>query len=114
MSPKYVPIGKSENLMTFIFADVTLASGMCVVTALVGLVGTMLNSRPILAIYNLLLWPSLVAIMVVGYTSYRKQALNLDRKLNQAWSQFFDDAARLRLQNSVSAYFANWRCPFFR
>lgn len=75
---------------------------MCLVTALVGLVGTMLNSRPILAIYNLLLWPTLAAILVVGYTSYRKQALNLDRKLNQAWSQFFDDAARLRLQNSVS------------
>lgn len=75
---------------------------MCLVTALVGLVGTMLNSRPILAIYCLLLWPSLAAILVIGYTTYRKQALNLDRKLNQAWSQFFDDAARLRLQNSVS------------
>lgn len=83
-------------------SDITLASGMCIVTALVGLVGTMLNSRPILAVYNLLLWPSLAAILVIGYTSYRKQALNLDRKLNQAWSQSFDDAARLRLQNSVS------------
>ncbi|KAK9896444.1 hypothetical protein P389DRAFT_161158 [Cystobasidium minutum MCA 4210] len=80
---------------------ITLASAMCIVTALVGLVGTMLNSRPILAVYNLLLWPTLAAILVIGYTSYRKQALNLDRKLNQAWSQFFNDAARLRLQNTL-------------
>lgn len=85
-------------------SDITLASSMCLVTALVGLVGTMLNSRPILAIYNLLLWPSLAAVLVIGYTTYRKQALNLDRKLNQAWSQFYDDAARLRLQNSVSLW----------
>lgn len=80
---------------------ITLASVMCIITALLGLTGTMLNSRPILAFYNLLLWPSLAAILVVGYTSYKKQNLNLDRKLNQAWSQFFDDEARLRIQNNV-------------
>ena len=74
---------------------------MCMITALLGLTGTMLNSRPILAFYNLLLWPTLAAILVVGYSSYKKQALNLDRKLNQAWSQFFDDVARLRIQNTV-------------
>jgi hypothetical protein len=75
---------------------------MCLVTSLLGLTGTMLNSRPILAFYNLLLWPTMIAILVVGYHSYRKQALNLDRKLNQAWSQFLDDAGRLRVQNNVS------------
>ena len=75
---------------------------MCLITALLGLTGTMLNSRPILAFYNLLLWPTLAVLLLVGYTSYKKQALNLDRKLNQAWSQFFDDNARLRIQNNVS------------
>jgi hypothetical protein len=82
--------------------DITLAGSMCLVTSLLGLTGTMLNSRPILAFYNLLLWPTMIAILVVGYHSYRKQALNLDRKLNQAWSQFLDDAGRLRVQNNVS------------
>lgn len=76
---------------------------MCLTTAFLGLTGTMLNSRPILAFYNVLLWPTLAAILIVGYTSYKKQALNLDRKLNQAWSQFLDDAGRLRVQNSVSS-----------
>ena len=79
-----------------------MAGSMCFVTALLGLTGTMLNSRPILAFYNLLLWPTMAAILVVGYISYKKQALNLDRKLNQAWSQFLDDAGRLRVQNNVS------------
>lgn len=74
---------------------------MCLITALLGLTGTMLNSRPILAFYTLLLWPTLAAILIVGYSSYKKQALSLDRKLNQAWSQFFNDAARLRIQNNV-------------
>ena len=60
-----------------------------------------MNSRPILAFYNLLLWLALCAILVVGYAAYKKQALNLDRKLNEAWSQFFGDGERLRLQNNV-------------
>jgi hypothetical protein len=77
---------------------------MCLMTALLGFTGAILNSRAILAFYNLLLWPTLAAILVVGYSSYKKQALNLDRKLNQAWSQFLDDASRLRIQNSVGEF----------
>lgn len=77
---------------------------MCIVAAVVGLVGTMLNSRPILGIYNLLLWPAMIGILLVGYTAYRKQALTLDRKLNQAWSQMYNDAARLRIQNNVGRF----------
>lgn len=82
--------------------DLTLASITCLITALLGLMGTILNSRPILAFYNLLLWPTLVAVLVVGYSSYKTEHHALDRKMNQLWSQAFDDLDRLRIQNTVS------------
>lgn len=74
---------------------------MCLLTSLVGLVGTILNSRPILAAYNLFLWPCGVAILVVGYLSYKRSSLSLDLKLNEAWSQVYDDLGRMRIQDSV-------------
>lgn len=85
-----------------ILTVVTLAAFLCVFTGVVGLCGALLNSRPILAIYSFLLWPTLISILVVGYTSYKRANLRLDRKLNMAWSRYFDDLARLRLQNNVS------------
>lgn len=68
---------------------------------MVGLTGVLLNSRPILAFYNLLLWPTLLSMCLVGYTSYKRGNLQIDRKLNQTWSQFLDDEERLRIQNSL-------------
>jgi hypothetical protein len=69
----------------------TFASFFCLFTAVVGLCGTLLNNRAILAFYNVLLWPALLSICFVGYTSYKREDRKLDRKLNQAWSQFYDD-----------------------
>jgi hypothetical protein len=80
----------------------TLASFLCLLTAVVGLCGTILNSRPILSLYAFLLWPTLVSLLVVGYSSYKRENLRLDRKLNMAWSRYFDDLDRLRIQNNVS------------
>lgn len=81
---------------------ITLASTLLQLTSLVGLSGTLLNSRTILSFYALLLWPSFVSILVVGYTSYKREAFALDRKLNLAWSQWYDDMGRLVIQESVS------------
>lgn len=81
--------------------DVTLASIFCIITSLIGLVGALLDSRPILAAYAILLWPCGFMLLAIGYSSYKKEALSLDLKLNQAWSQFYDDEARLRLQDSL-------------
>lgn len=81
----------------------TVAYSLCLATSMVGLSGTILNSRPILALYSFLLWPSLVSILAVGYTSYKRNNLRLDLKLNQTWSRYMDDLARLRVQNIVSA-----------
>ncbi|ORY32236.1 hypothetical protein BCR39DRAFT_446054, partial [Naematelia encephala] len=80
----------------------TIASLLCIFSALIGLTGTLLNSRPILSFYNLLLWPTLLSMCLVGYTSYKRGNLQLDRKLNQMWSQILTDEERLRIQNSLT------------
>lgn len=82
-------------------AVLTLASLLCVFSAFVGMTGLVLDSRPILAFYNLLLWPALLSLCLVGYTSYKRGNMQLDRKLNQSWSQFLDDEQRLRIQNTL-------------
>lgn len=83
-------------------ADLTMASALCLLTAFVGLTGAMLNSRPILTVYNFLLWPTFVAILSIGYSAYHRSHLGLDRKLNAAWSQEYDDLARLRIQYNLN------------
>ncbi|KAG0150941.1 hypothetical protein CROQUDRAFT_130378 [Cronartium quercuum f. sp. fusiforme G11] len=79
----------------------TAASAVCLLTGLTGVTGTILNSRKILAIYNLMLWPGLACVLVIGYVAYKRLSLNLDLKLNQAWSQVYDPTARLRLQEAL-------------
>lgn len=81
-----------------------LRSVLMLVTALVGLTGTLLNSRPLLAVYNLLMWPCLWLVLGVAYTSFKKQDLSLDLKLNEAWSRAWDQADRLVLQDSLGCY----------
>jgi hypothetical protein len=80
---------------------VTLASALLLVTFSIGMTGTILNSRPILAVYALLLWPALVAILAVGYTAYKRSAFALDRKLNLAWSQYYTALGRMVVQDSL-------------
>jgi hypothetical protein len=79
----------------------TLASSILLFTALLGTTGTFLNSRPILAIYALLLWPALISIAAIGYTAYKRSAFALDRKLNLAWSQWYTPQGRLMIQDAL-------------
>ena len=83
-------------------ADITFCSFCVLLTSLLGLAATLLHSRPLLAVYCLLLWPCGVALLSVGYSSYRKSHLSLDLKINEAWSRLLDDAARLQIQDAVS------------
>lgn len=80
---------------------ITIASAILLLTFLVGFTGTILNSRPILALYALLLWPALISILTVGYPSYKRYAFSLDRKLNLAWSQWYTPLGRLIIQDSL-------------
>ena len=63
---------------------VTLASSVLLLCVLVGISGTILNSRPLLAVYAVLLWPAFLAIIIVDYASYKRCAFSLDRTLNLA------------------------------
>ncbi|KAJ1303263.1 hypothetical protein OPQ81_011460 [Rhizoctonia solani] len=81
-----------------ILVTITSASLIVFGTSLFGICGTLLNSRPLLAIYCVLLWPSFAAMLVVGYTSYRRSAFALPSKMDQAWSQKFGEEDRLILQ----------------
>lgn len=85
---------------------VTLAASLLLFTFSVGMTGTLLNSRPILAVYALLLWPAFVALLAVGYTAYKRSAFALDRKLNHAWSEYYSTGGRRALQDAL------WCCGY--
>ncbi|KAH8822578.1 Tetraspanin family-domain-containing protein [Flagelloscypha sp. PMI_526] len=79
----------------------TLASSIILFTALLGFVGTLLNSRPILALYALLLWPCFISILAPGYISYKRSTYSVERKLNEAWSRTYTNYGRLMIQSSL-------------
>ena len=95
------------------FIDTYVASGCLLLTSLVGLTGTLLNSRPLLAFYNILLWPSLISTATIGYASYKHRTYNLDGKMNEGWSRNWDDLGRLVIQNSVRMPRTLQRFSFF-
>ncbi|KAJ7119876.1 hypothetical protein C8R44DRAFT_789036 [Mycena epipterygia] len=80
---------------------ITLAGSVLVFTALVGLSGLLLNSRPILAAYALLLWPAFACIVAIGYVAYKRATFSLDHKLNMSWSQYYTPLGRLLVQDSL-------------
>lgn len=79
----------------------TLAASTMTFTALVGISGLFLNSRPILAAYVILLWPALASLLAVGYVSYKRATFSLDHKLNLSWSQYYTPVGRLLIQDSL-------------
>ncbi|KAJ6582141.1 hypothetical protein B0H19DRAFT_1207670 [Mycena capillaripes] len=79
----------------------TLAASVAVFTCVFGWAGVMLNNRSFLAFYAFFLWFSFAFLVVPGYLTYRRQNLNLQGKLNFAWSEDFDIDARRRIQNAL-------------
>lgn len=92
---------RSRTPHIHLVAVVLSATLLILVTSLLGLTGTLLNSRPILAFYAILLFPSFVALLIPAYTAYKRASFNLDGKLNLGWSEWWDDQAKLVIQNSV-------------
>ncbi|KZT64181.1 hypothetical protein DAEQUDRAFT_679041 [Daedalea quercina L-15889] len=80
---------------------ITLSSSILLLCFLVGISGTILNSRPILAVYAILLWPAFLSIVIIGYAAYKQRAFALDRKLNLAWSQWYTPLGRLIIQDTL-------------
>jgi xanthine/uracil permease len=64
---------------------VTATGVLCLFTSLVGFVGIVLNNRPLLAIYNVLMWPCFGMIAAIGYTAYRKAKWNIEVIYLTSW-----------------------------
>jgi hypothetical protein len=79
----------------------TLTGSLLIFAALAGMAGICLNSRPLLAIYAILLWPGLVSIVAVGYITYKRSTYALDNKLDSAWSQWYTSEGRLLIQDAL-------------
>ena len=80
---------------------ITFSSSLLLLASLVGVTGTLLNSRPILAVYVLLLFPSLISFVSVGYVTYKKATFSLDAKASEAWNRWYSAGARTVLQGAL-------------
>ena len=91
--------------------DLTLASILCILSAAIGIAGTVMESRPVLAFYNLFLWPTLFSITIMGYVSYKRLDLNLDGKLNESWSRSLGPEGRKEIQDALQCcgYYSSLR-----
>jgi hypothetical protein len=84
-----------------IFSVGMTAMCLCLITALVGWAGLLLNNRSFLAVYTLLLWISFIFIVAPGYIAYRKRNFNLSGKLNQIWSRTLSITTRRVVQTTL-------------
>jgi len=76
---------------------------------MVGITGTLLNSRPILAVYVLILFPSFLSFVSVGYLTYKKANFSLDAKVSEAWHHWYSPSARTVLQGALGC--CGWSSP---
>jgi hypothetical protein len=78
-----------------------ISASILLFTSVTGFCGTLLHSRSLLALYAILLWPSFISLLTIGYVTYKRDAFALDRKLNLAWSEWYSPVARLVIQESL-------------
>ncbi|KAH9971449.1 hypothetical protein BJV74DRAFT_783673 [Russula compacta] len=88
----------------------TISSSLLLFASLVGITGTLLNSRPIIAVYVLLLFPSFLSSISVGYLTYKKANFSLDAKVSEAWNLWYSPGARSVLQGAFSC--CGWSSPY--
>jgi hypothetical protein len=79
----------------------TFSSSLLLFASLVGVTGTLLNSRPILAVYVLLLFPAFLSFVSVGYLTFKKANFSLDAKVSEAWNRWYSPGARTVLQGAL-------------
>ncbi|CAD6890254.1 unnamed protein product [Tilletia laevis] len=80
----------------------TIASGLCLVAALIGWAGILLNNRAFLSIYVVFLWVAFFFIMAPGYMTFKRRQFNLEGKLNQQWSRGLSVGGRLVIQDELN------------
>jgi hypothetical protein len=87
----------------------TFSALLLLLASLVGITGALLNSRPILAVYVLLLFPSFISFVSVGYITYKKANFSLDAKVSEAWNLWYSPGARTVLQGALHC--CGWSSP---
>ncbi|KAG0048961.1 hypothetical protein BGZ83_006171 [Gryganskiella cystojenkinii] len=70
--------------------------------ALVGYIGIFAQSRKVLTIYAILLWPLFGLITSIGYICYRRLHIQLYQKLKFSWINEYTRDDRLVIQNALS------------
>ncbi|KAI8599970.1 hypothetical protein EDD21DRAFT_354975 [Dissophora ornata] len=73
-----------------------------VIVALTGYIGILSQSRKVLAIYSILLWPLFALITTVGYICFRRNHVSLYQKLKSSWINEYSRDDRLVIQNALS------------
>ena len=74
-----------------------------------GITGTLLNSRPILAVYVLLLFLASISYVSVGYITYKKAKNYLHAKISEASHPWYTPGARTVLQGALGR--CSWNGP---
>ncbi|KAH8916546.1 hypothetical protein BT69DRAFT_1196239, partial [Atractiella rhizophila] len=80
----------NHGLLLFI----TFTSCFTYLLSLLAFTSTLLNSRPLLTLYNVMLWPSLILVLAAGYQAYHLDHFNLDGKLSERWSREWEEEGR--------------------
>ncbi|GJJ72951.1 hypothetical protein EMPS_05309 [Entomortierella parvispora] len=70
--------------------------------AVVGYLGILCQSRRVLTIYAILLWPLFALITSIGYICYRRLHVQLYQKLKFSWINEYSRDDRLVIQNALS------------
>jgi hypothetical protein len=87
----------------------TFRSSLLLLVSMAGITNTFLNSRPILAVYVLLLLPSILSFVSVGYLTYKKANFSLYAKVSEAWHRWYSPIARTVLQGVLGC--CGWSDP---
>ncbi|KAG0242632.1 hypothetical protein B0O80DRAFT_422920 [Mortierella sp. GBAus27b] len=81
---------------------ITLAGSiMGIITALVGLIGTLRENRIWLSWYNLMLWPVFALYLSVGYIAFRRAKNHLRAHLKDEWVHSYSREQRLLVQRNL-------------
>lgn len=62
-----------------------IGSALCIMTAIIGILGVRYKDRRYLAIQSLLLWLCFILITVVGYLAFKANTWNLKERLGVQW-----------------------------
>lgn len=76
----------------------TTAMALCIITAIIGWTGILLNNRAFLSVYALMLWVSFAFILAPGYIAYKRRTFNLAGKMNHLWSRELTLSGRRMVQ----------------